>query len=168
MKRMFARYIGALLVALSYPLVYAVFSPLTLYSTYALTHIVWNPTIIDNTIQFSSASFTFIPACTAATAYILLATLILVTRGIRIKQGIHMFLVGASAIFAMNILRILGLMYIYIEFGKNYFDAVHLIVWHAVSTLFVALVWIVLVEKNNIKSIPVYSDVQDAINKMRT
>ena len=74
-----------------------------------------------------------------------------------------MFFIGAAAIFFMNIARIVILVFVYLNFGKNYFDLVHIVFWHVVSTIFVAAVWIALVEWYKIKQIPVYSDIKEIL-----
>jgi len=163
MKSIFLRYGSALILAVLYPLFYVIFSPLTLGSTYLLLQTVYEVSLSGTTITIDSASFIFIPACSAAIAYLLLAELLLVTRDITLQQGLRMFFIGAAAIFFMNIARIVILVFVYLNFGKNYFDLVHIVFWHVVSTIFVAAVWIALVEWYKIKQIPVYSDIKEIL-----
>ena len=160
MKSIFLRYSLAFIVALLSSYLLFVLLPVTLYSTYYLLQIFIEPYLVNSTIIINEVSFTIIPACTALLAYILLLELILLTRNLSFKLSIKIFLQGALLIFFMNLLRILLLIFIYLYFGKNYFDTIHLVFWHFISTIFVAFVWIFLVEKYKIKSIPIYSDIK--------
>ena len=71
-----------------------------------------------------------------------------------------MFLVGILAIWIINLVRIILLIVILKELGSNYFDQVHLLFWHFISGVYVALVWIFLVKKFKVKKIPIVSDVK--------
>lgn len=160
MKNIFIRYTLALIAVLLSNFLLLLLIPITLYGGYFLLKIFYNVSIIENAIIVSDYSFSIISACTALIAYILLTVLILTTRKITLKERIKLFFIGSLGIYLMNILRIFILIAIYLEYGKNYFEAVHLVFWHLVSTLIVALIWIVLVEYYKIKSIPVYSDIK--------
>ncbi len=80
---------------------------------------------------------------------------------------LKLFVYGALLIFAFNIVRILVLVFVYVTFGKNYFDALHLVLWQVVSTIVVVLIWLFLIKKYKIKRIPVYSDVKYLIKLMK-
>ncbi|MBL7052029.1 MAG: pacearchaeosortase [Nanoarchaeota archaeon] len=160
MKRIYLRYIIALIIAFSTGLFYMIFSPLTINTTYFILSLFYDVTIMNSSILFQDVTFAFIPACTAATAYLIITELILLTRGISIANIFRFLYISYLSIFTMNILRILILIYIYLNYGKNYFDTFHLLFWHILSTLFVALVWIFLVEHFNIKGIPIISDIK--------
>ena len=71
-----------------------------------------------------------------------------------------MFFLGSLLILGMNLLRIIILIVLDVEFGKDYFDAVHLIFWNFVSGVYIALVWIFLVKKFKVSKIPYYSDLK--------
>ena len=160
MKSIILRYGFAILLALSYPVFYFVFSPLTIFSTFFLLDPFFQVTLVGSSILFDSVAFTFIPACTAASAYILLGVLILLTRNIGFRKGLQMFFIGSGAILVMNIVRIISLMWVRLNLGQNYFDAVHVLMWYGVSTLFVFLVWVLLNKWYQIKEVPVYSDIK--------
>jgi len=145
MKSIFIRYSLALVVVIFSSLSLVFLMPLTLYFSYFLLNLFYNPTIIDSTIIINSFSFTIISACTALLAFVLLTELILFTRDIKLKLRIKLFITGFILIFLMNILRIFLLIFIYINFGKDYFNAIHLIYWH--------------VKYYKIKSIPLYDDI---------
>lgn len=165
MKSLFIRYSIALLVAAGSGLFSFLFLPLTFFFSVLLLGLFYSFTVNGMTVFFEQVTFTFIPACAATLAYIFLLELILLTRGISFFQGVKLFLIGGAMIFFLNITRIIFLVFLYVEFGKNYFDLVHLFFWHFVSTVFVAVVWIFLVEKYKLKSIPIWSDVKEILKK---
>jgi exosortase/archaeosortase family protein len=160
MKSLLLRYGSALAIAFGYELFYVVFSPLTLLGSFLVLFPFLPVVLSSNSLIFEGITFMFIPACTAASAYLLLAVLILVTKGIKFKNGLKMFLLGSLAILCMNIVRIVTLIIVYFWLGKNVFDSLHLFYWYIISTLFVVLVWIWLTKKFKVKSIPVYSDIK--------
>ena len=66
----------------------------------------------------------------------------------------------------MNILRIDLLIFVLLEFGSDLFDKIHLVFWNFISGLYVAFVWIFLVKKFKVKSIPVVSDVKELYKRI--
>ena len=152
------RYVLAVLVGIFYQIFYWIFSPWTLHSTYWILNLVYDVVLEGNLITFDSVTFALIPACTAATAYLLLTMLILVTRGIKLLTRIKIWIYGCLLILVFNTLRIFLLIWIYVTFGQNYFDALHLVFWHVISTVVVVLIWIGLTKKYKVKGIPIYSD----------
>ncbi len=152
------RYVLAVLVGVFYKVFYLIFSTWTLHSTYWILNLVYDVVLEGNLITFDSVTFALIPACTAATAYLLLTMLILVTRGIKLLTRIKIWIYGCLLILVFNTLRIFLLIWIYVTFGQNYFDALHLVFWHVISTVVVVLIWIGLTKKYKVKGIPIYSD----------
>lgn len=161
------RWISALLLALFYPLFYIVFSPLTLWASYGILLLFLDATLQRTTILAGHTTLVFVPACTAASAYLLLALLILLTRGISFKQGIFLFLLGSGLIFVANIIRIQILFYLLFNVGKNYFETLHLFIWKVLSSVYVAGVWIFLTWKFKIKGIPVVDDFLFVLKKIK-
>ena len=160
-KKLVIRLVLAIILALSYQLLYKILMPITLYpSFYILKTIGYEASLSGITILTNSHALTFIPACAAASAYILLGILILLTKDIKLKTGLKMFFLGSLIILAANIIRIESLILILINGGKNYFETLHLFVWKVLSSIFVALVWIFLIKRYKIKSIPILSDIK--------
>ena len=154
------RWISALLLAVFYPLFYVVFSPPTLWVSYGILQFFLEATLTGTTILAGGKTLLFVPACTAASAYLLLALLILLTRGISFKTGVKLFLLGSLLIFAANIVRIQFLFYLLFTVGKNYFETLHLLIWKVLSSAYVAVVWIFLTWKFKLKETPLVSDFQ--------
>jgi exosortase/archaeosortase family protein len=140
-----------------------IFGPLTiLFSYLSLIPFGYNP-IIDfstNTIVINGHYLKFIPACTAAAAYYLLLLLIILTKDIEFKTRLKMMLFGSLLILAMNIIRIDILIIALVDFGKEWFNVIHMAFWRFISSIYVALVWIFLINKYKIKTIPIYSDIK--------
>ena len=161
------RYIFAVLIGIFNGVFYWVFSPWTLHSTYWLLSLFFDVILEGNTITFDSVTFALIPACTAATAYLLLSLLVLLTRGISVLTRIKIFVYGSLLILLFNTLRIFILIWVYVSFGKNYFDMLHIVFWNVVSTVAVVLIWVLLTKHYKVKGIPVYSDVKYLLDLMR-
>ncbi|MDP3918934.1 MAG: pacearchaeosortase [Nanoarchaeota archaeon] len=166
MKSTIYRYILALLIALAYNLIYIILYQITVYPAYGILQLFYDFTIQEQSFIFDSVTFTFIPACIAVTAYIVMAVLTITTRGLSLKKGLTIFAYGFMAIYFANLIRIITLISIYINFGKNYFNTLHFIIWNFLSTIFVVLVWIYLTNHYKVKGIPVYDDLKYLIKKI--
>lgn len=164
---LFLRLLSAVILGLFYEVFYLVIAPITFYLSYLLLKIFYNVKSVEGALIINGQIFNFVPACYAILAYFLLALLILFTKDISFWKGLKMFLIGSAIIFFVNLLRILAIVMIFLEKGINYFNAVHLITWKVVSTIFVFLLWIFLTKEFKVKTIPVYSDVKTLIKKMK-
>lgn len=120
----------------------------------------YNPTITNDGLIINQVMLRFIPACIATLAYMLLALLILLTKGLNIKKRIALFLTGSFFIFIANIIRVDALIYIYFEYGQDLFNKLHLFIWDILSSIFVAALWIFLTYAFKLKSIPAYDDIK--------
>jgi len=134
-----------------------IFTPLTIYGSY-LALFYYHPVVDGLNLIAGGEIFTFVAACVAALAYMLLWLLIMLTKDISVLNRIKMFLFGSLLIYLMNILRIFILVYVSLNYGTNLFDKIHILFWDFTASIFVALVWIFLINFYKIKSIPIYSD----------
>ncbi len=140
----------------------------TMYISYAPVKILGYDISIDgNIINIEDHNLRFISACTATSAYYLLAILLLLTKDIKPKKGIKMFIAGTLLILGMNVIRIDILLIVLVEKGVNMFQTLHLIFWEVVSSLYVAAVWIFLIKKFKVKSIPAISDIKELYKKTK-
>jgi len=122
--------------------------------------------LVDNSIKTLTDEFVFVPACTAASAYLLLAFLILLTKDIKPIDRLQMFVYGGLALLAFNIIRIEVLLWFF--FRQNaMFETVHLFIWKFMATAFVALLWVALAKIYRVKSVPVYSDIAYLVKEIR-
>jgi exosortase/archaeosortase family protein len=159
-KQLFIRFLIAIIITLIYPLFYVVLTPITQYLSYFFLNFFYDISIIGTSLGINSIGFKFVEACVAGAAYYLLFILIIGTKDLDWKKGLKMFFSGSLMILALNVIRIIILIILALEVGKNYFDAVHMIFWNFVSGIYIALVWIVLVKKFKVKKIPFYSDIK--------
>ncbi len=150
----------AVIFTVFYDVFYSIIYPLTVYPAYFFTNLFYGAYLVGNSIFVSGNVVNIIPACVAGIAYSLLLFLILFTKGISFGKGLKMFVVGSLLILVMNVLRIDLLIYVLVEFGSDLFDKVHLVFWNFISGLYVAFVWIFLVKKFRVSSIPIVSDVK--------
>lgn len=152
---------GGLAVLIPYNLLLYIFKPLTLYINYVLLYIVgYNPIISFDSILVGKTTLIFAPACIAVSAYYLLLLLVLFTKCIVFKKRIYCFLLGSLLILILNVIRIFILSLLVINYHQEWFELIHMLFWYAVSGVYVALIWIFLVHKFKIKSIPIYSDLE--------
>ncbi|MEM4244930.1 MAG: pacearchaeosortase [Candidatus Nanoarchaeia archaeon] len=146
-------------IALQKPTMYISYAPIKLLG--------YDIKIEGETISIEGHYLRFISACTATSAYYLLAILLLLTKDIKPKKGIKMFVAGTLLILAMNIVRIDILLIVLVEKGINMFQALHLIFWEVVSSIYVAAVWIFLIKKFKVKNIPAISDIKELYKKSK-
>ena len=144
---------------LSYNEAYLIFLPITKFLSFIIPNIIDSGvTIVQNSLVIGEKYFTLIPACIALPAYYLLFFLILTTKDLSFKKSLTLFFTGSFLILLMNVIRIDILILAFSGLGKSWFEYIHLFLWKFVSGVYVALVWIYLIKKYNIKEIPVYSD----------
>ncbi len=138
-----------------------VFTPLTVYGSYFLSKIFLNITLNENVLVVNGFPFRIIEACVASAAYYFLWLLCFLTKDIRWKIRAKIIIYGFGLIFLMNIFRIWLLIFLAMNFGFKWFNAVHLAFWNFLTGIYVALVWIFLVWHFRIRSIPIYSDIKE-------
>ena len=152
---------GILAVFIPFSWLLYILTPITIYSVYVILYLLnYNPVISFDSILMADKTLVFAPACIAVGAYYLLLLLILFTKDIKLIDRIKCFLLGSLLILVINLIRILILSILVINYNKVWFDLIHMTFWYLVSGIYVALVWIFLVYLLKIKSIPVYSDLK--------
>ena len=142
-----------------YSLLSYLITPLTMYLSYFILKLfVENVSVFPPFILINETVVKFIPACAAISAYYLLMLLVLLTMGIRPLVRLKMFLIGSLLILLINTFRIVLLLTILSYYNYNLFESVHMLFWMLVGSFFVALIWIFLVKKYNVKTVPIFSD----------
>lgn len=155
---LFARYFTMLLIgAGNLYIIYKLLTPLTIHTLNSILSIFSNTILIDNIICLSGISIEIVPACVAGAAFYLLLLLILSTANIKPEIRSKAILTAFAMFFTLNILRILILIPM---INTSYFETIHWIFWHIISTVFVVAVWFSVVKIYKIKSVPVYSDIK--------
>lgn len=137
---------------------YDIFYHLLLTPTLFLSQkFIENASIAGSIIQVPGYNLNLISACIGSIAYVLLILLILTTKGINLGKRIIIFLTGGIILFIVNTLRIIILGNI-IQNNYAQYQNWHLLIWNFASTIFVALLWILLTYLYHIHNIPVVSD----------
>ena len=150
---------------------YKIIQVLALYLTINISKIVLalfsqDVFVIGTFLSYNENFVKFIPACAAASAYYLLLLLTTLTKDIQFKKRLKIFFYGSLIIFIINILRIVSLI-LFLD-NKSYilFNAAHNFFWSIISSVLVAGIWVYLIRRYKIKSIPIYSDLKYLIKKI--
>jgi exosortase/archaeosortase family protein len=155
---LFSRYIALILLGLgNLYLFYKILTPITIKSVSIILSILGKSKVIENIIVHNGTIIEIIPACVAGAAFYLLFILILSTAEIRPKKRAIALMAATLMLFVLNVLRIVFLALIS---SALYFELIHWIFWHLVSTIFVVAVWLVTIKIYEIKTIPIYSDIK--------
>ncbi len=155
----------------SLPLIYKIFTPLTVYSTIFLLKLFYNISAFNlNTLSpiliiNSKTIIQLIPACIAGSAYLLLLILNL-TVPMSLRKRLHTILLSFILLLALNILRIFILTVLYHN-NFRFFDFTHKMFWYVLSTVFVVLIWFFVVKLYKIKEIPVYTDFKHLLKNVK-
>lgn len=154
----FARYFALILIgANNLYLIYAILTPLTIYTTTAILSIFTDPILIGNFINLSNLTIEISQACVAGAAFYLLLILTLSIPNIKPKTRIKIITISLLTLFILNIARILILIPL---IKSEHFQIIHWTIWHIASTIFVVAIWISITKIYKIKSIPIYSDIK--------
>jgi len=158
------RYVLLLIFALpGLSLFYWIFSPLTLYPVFGLLDIFLDPVFCDscgvNTILINQFRIEIIGACIAGSAYSFLLILNLSTPNIKLPKRLKILLISFISFLVLNILRIFFMSLMYIN-ESPWFEFAHKFLWYVGTTIFVVLIWFILVKMFEIKEIPFYSDLK--------
>lgn len=157
---LFARYILLVILAVNnLYIVYAITTLPTVYASYALLSLFYDPIILLGTkLFFGNSAITIVGACVAGAAYYLLLILNLSTP-MPIKKRLKSISFLLVSFFILNVLRI-AIFSALFDAGFSYFDLSHKIVWHAGSTILLLALWFINIKLFKIKEIPVYTDIK--------
>lgn len=153
---LFRYLIAAILAFNSLFIFYFIFTPLTIYPVYFLLSLFYPAVLLGDSIIVSSLTIILVEACIAGSAYYLL-TILNLTTPMPIKTRIKSLLFSYISFLIINILRISLVSLLFLS-SSPYFDFTHKLFWYFLSTIFVVLIWILSIKIFNIKSIPVYTD----------
>jgi exosortase/archaeosortase family protein len=153
------RYVLIIAAIFALPLFYILLRPITTYLSYGLIRIFYYAQLSGNFISLHGYSIEIIDACVAGIAYFLLLALNLSTRLIGTWKRVWLFLFTSVVFLIVNVIRIF-LMTLLLVNQSSWFDTAHLVLWYALSIVFVFLIWVLSIKVFRIKEIPVYSDVK--------
>ena len=155
---LFARYLAILLIgAGNLYIVYKLLTPLTVHTLNTILSIFTVTALSNNIIYLSQTRIEIVPACVAGAAFYLLFLLLFSTANIKPETRAKAVITAFAIFFALNITRILILIPM---INTSYFETIHWIFWHIISTIFVVAVWFSIIKIYKIKSIPIYSDLK--------
>jgi len=153
-----SRYLTIILASLgNLWIFYFIFAPLTFYPLAFLLGFFYDLSTAGYYITIKGVMFDIARACVAGSAYYLLFMLNLMTRDIRIKKRIIMFLFSSLLFLLLNIARVIILVFVRVN-NLWFFEQLHMFFWYFVSTAYVFAVWIIMIKIFRIEAIPFYSD----------
>lgn len=158
-KDLMIRYGLMIILALLIPFYQLVLLPLTIYPVHLMLSMFYDITLIESSLFTEHVRIDIITACIGVAAVFLLMLLNLATPSIKLKKRFKLFLITLAAFLVFNWLRIFILSVLFIE-GAILFNQLHIFSWYVVSTLAVALIWIITTKYFNIKDIPLLSDIE--------
>jgi len=157
---MFGRYLFLLIMgSFAFQLFYIIFSPLTVYPSFALLKLFYSDALLNNlnSIIIHNQTITLVEACIGGAAYFLLLLLNFGTPlSLETRLKSLLFLFGTFLV--INIVRIVVFSALYIS-GFAFFDLAHIAVWYFGSTVLVILLWFLNVWYFKVQNIPFYSDI---------
>ena len=134
-QNIFLRYLILILVAIpNLWLFYLILTPLTIYPVYFILNLLFEISLVENTLKTGCFSIEIINACVAGSAYYLLLILNLATPKIKLKKRITMLAYAFAAFLIINILRIVLLSTMFI-FESPILDVTHELFWYERWTL---------------------------------
>ena len=162
---MILRYLSAIAAAIALPLIYLALRPITIYPIFLITSLLYNSSLQNNVLVIGSHSITFIDACIAGSAYLLLFILNVLVP-MNLKRRIYVLILDFFLLLLFNITRIIILI-IFLINNSLAFDFTHQLFWYAISTLFVAFIWFLNIIIFKIKEIPIYSDIKYILKNVK-
>ena len=166
LNSIFIRYLILFIIAIFSGFIFStLFTTPTIFLSYTLLSIFYSATLVNQTILINNISLTFIEACIAPSAYLLLTILHLATPWKSSRRLILSLLMSYLLFLIFNIIRIVFLAHLFIN-DSAYFDLAHKLLWYGASTLLVIGIWFFNVFLFKIKSIPIYTDVKSLFSRI--
>ncbi|MCA9488073.1 MAG: pacearchaeosortase [Nanoarchaeota archaeon] len=160
-----SRYLVLMILGLfGLKLFYIIFLPITINPVYWVLGIFYEVGKSANLILANSYPIEIIDACVAGAAYFFLLMLNLATPGIETLKRIKIILFSFAAFLIINILRIIILSVMYVE-GSGAVELTHKLFWYLGSTIFLVVIWFVMVRVYEIERIPFYDDLKNLYDK---
>lgn len=158
-KDLMVRYGLMIALALLIPFYQLVLLPLTIYPVHLMLSLFYDVTLIGSSLLTEHVRIDIITACIGVAAVFLLILLNLATPSIKWNKRFKIFLITLAIFLVFNWLRIFLLAVLFIE-GAILFNQLHIFSWYVISTLAVALIWLLTAKFFSIKAIPLLSDLE--------
>jgi exosortase/archaeosortase family protein len=137
---------------------YFIFTPLTIYPVLWILQMFYPAAeLVGNSVFIRGIVIEISKACVAGSAYFLLFMLNMITREIRVRKRILIFIFSSFLLLLLNIARIVVLSVMNVN-DAELFEPLHMFFWYFVSVAYVFFVWIATIHVFKIKAIPFYSD----------
>lgn len=160
------RYLILLALMFTLPLIYKIFTPLTIYPTAYLLKLFYNISTQGSTIILNNQTLIqIIPACIAGSAYLLLL-IINLSLPMPFKKRIYTLSASFAILLAVNILRIF-IFSIWYHTSTPFFEFTHTLFWYVLSIVIVIGIWFLIVKTFSIKEIPVYTDLKVFLKEIK-
>jgi len=157
----------AITLSLLFPIFYFIFRPLTIMPVTWFLNLFYETNFTSlESLVIEGKEILFVDACIGGSAYVLLLLLNLLTREINLKKRIFLFLFGAFSLLILNIVRLIILVFLFLK-DHLLFDLTHKLFWYALSTIFVATIWLFSVKLFKIKATPFISDLKFLFKKIK-
>lgn len=144
---------------------YVILKPLTLNGVGLVLGVFYDVVLLVDGFIVGGVIFNLVSACVGGAAFYLLFILIMSCRDIGVAKRLRIVLFAFLLLYVFNVLRIVFMVGIY---GGLYFDLIHWVIWYFVSTLFVVIIWFLVVWLFKVKSIPAYSDFRFVVGALRS
>lgn len=143
------------------------FTILTVKTVFYIVSIFSDAILIGSTMQVKGVNFSFVQACIATEAYLLLSGMLLSLRSKRAAGSFIGVIAGWALFFILNIIRILGLLWIRVVFGADLFKSLDWLLWNLLSVVMVVAIWVVVKEALKIEGIPLVQDINYLLKRLR-
>ena len=129
-------------------------------SSYYILNLFFKITLNNDIIIINQSKFLIIESCVAIGVYLLIS-LIYFTIPIKIKNLFKIYIKSILFFSIFNLIRILLLITIQINFGQEIFEKIHLIFYETISGILTAGIITYYLKKEKITKIyPIYSDLK--------
>ncbi len=163
---LFLRYLFLLLLAFpNLQLLYAIFTPLTIYPVYFFLKLFFSVSLSNNIIILNGFTIQLVKACIAGSAYYLLLILNLTTP-MPLKKRLPAIFFSLSCFLLINIARIFLFSILFLQ-SFSIFSLTHLVFWYFLSSAIVFAIWFAEIKLFKIYEIPVYSDIKFLCSKIK-
>ncbi len=138
------------------------------YLSYLFLNLFTTATLSNNILTLpNNVLFLVVKECIAPNAYMLI-TLVYFSLPINLKLLIKIWLKSIILFSIFNLIRILLLMFIHVEFGVYWFEKLHLIFYEGLSGVITALIIIYYLRSEKITGVyPIYSDIKYLIEILK-
>lgn len=126
--------------------------------SYFFLSLFFDVSLVLGNILWNNHLFSIVNECIGVSAYVLLSFLFF---SMPLRKNILLKALGFSLLVysLANLMRIMFLMAVFILFGENFFESLHLIFYQALTGVIVGFIFVYFYRKYKIKEKPLISDI---------